>query len=156
MSFDSDVPGLVIEDADVEPGSGRQRTLATGLAGVVAKRGKPRTAVTGDAASRPRDLVQRDFRAPAPNRLWVTHITYVELAGGGFCYPAFVTDVSFRQGRWRVNDQRDRYVRNDVLGRARPAFTGQLTLTAVSSTTKEVWSMESSLPVNFSVTVWPA
>ena len=33
---------------------------------------------------------------------------------------------------------------------------GQLVLTAVSSTTNEVCSEESSVPVNFSVTVWPA
>jgi hypothetical protein len=32
---------------------------------------------------------------------------------------------------------------------------GQLTLSAVSSTTKEVCSETSSVPVNFSVMVWP-
>jgi transposase InsO family protein len=42
------------------------------------------------------DRVERDFRAPAPTRLRVTDITYVELAGGRFCYTAFVTDVFFR------------------------------------------------------------
>jgi hypothetical protein len=40
--------------------------------------------------------VERDFRAPAPNPSWVADITYVELAGGGFCYTAFVTDVFSR------------------------------------------------------------
>jgi transposase InsO family protein len=59
-----------------------------GMSGVVAKRARPRTTVPGDPASRPHDLVERDFRAPAPNQLWVTDITYVELAGGGFCYAA--------------------------------------------------------------------
>ena len=59
----------------------------------------------GDPASRPRDLVERDFRAPAPNQLWVTDITYVELAGGGFCYAAFVTDVFSRAiVGWQVSD----------------------------------------------------
>lgn len=67
-----------------------------GMAGVVAKQGRLRTTVPGDPASRPRDLVERDFRAPAPNQLWVTDITYVELSGGGFCYAAFVTDVFSR------------------------------------------------------------
>lgn len=69
---------------------------AEGLSGVMAKRVRPRTTVPGDPAARPRDLVERDFRAPAPNQLWVTDITYVELAGGGFCYTAFVTDVFSR------------------------------------------------------------
>ena len=69
---------------------------AEGLSGVMAKRVRPRTTVPGDPAVQPRDLVERDFRAPAPNQLWVTDITYVELAGGGFCYTAFVTDVFSR------------------------------------------------------------
>ena len=69
---------------------------AEGLSGVMAKRVRPRTTVPGDPAARPRDLVERDFRAPAPNQLWVTDITYVELVGGGFCYTAFVTDVFSR------------------------------------------------------------
>lgn len=69
---------------------------AEGMAGVVATRYRPRTTVPGDPAMRPRDLVERDFRAPAPNQLWVTDITYVGLSGGGFCYCAFVTDVYSR------------------------------------------------------------
>lgn len=78
---------------------------AEGLSGVVAKRVRPRTTVPGDPASRPRDLVERDFRAPVPNQLWVTDITYVELAGGGFCYAAFVTDVFSRAiVGWQVSD----------------------------------------------------
>ncbi|MGH2885412.1 MAG: IS3 family transposase [Solirubrobacteraceae bacterium] len=78
---------------------------AEGLSGVVAKRGKPRTTVPGDPASRPRDLVERDFRAPAPNQLWVTDITYVELVGGVFCYAAFVIDVFSRAiVGWQVSD----------------------------------------------------
>jgi transposase InsO family protein len=78
---------------------------AEGMAGVVATRYRPRTTVPGDAACRPRDLVERDFTAPAPNQLWVTDITYVELAGGGFCYAAFVTDVFSRAiVGWQVSD----------------------------------------------------
>lgn len=67
-----------------------------GMAGVCAKRRRPRTTIPGDPSERPRDLVERDFRAPAPNQLWVTDITYVELADGRFCYTAFVTDVFSR------------------------------------------------------------
>lgn len=78
---------------------------AEGLIGAVAARSRPRTTIPGDAASRPRDLVERDFRAPAPNQLWVTDITYVELSGGGFCYAAFVTDVFSRAiVGWQVSD----------------------------------------------------
>ena len=78
---------------------------AEGMTGVVARSVRPRTTVPGDPAARPRDLVERDFRAPAPNQLWVTDITYVELAGGGFCYTAFVTDVFSRAiVGWQVSD----------------------------------------------------
>lgn len=42
------------------------------------------------------DLVERDFNADAPNRLWVADITYVRILAG-FCYVAFVTDVFTRR-----------------------------------------------------------
>lgn len=78
---------------------------AEGMSGVVAKRVRPRTTVPGDPAARPRDLVERDFRAPAPNQLWVTDITYVELVGGRFCYAALVTDVFSRAiVGWQVSN----------------------------------------------------
>jgi putative transposase len=47
---------------------------AEGLVGAVARRARPRTTIPGCEAARPRDLVERDFRAPAPNQLWVTDI----------------------------------------------------------------------------------
>ena len=31
---------------------------------------------------RPADLVERNFRAPAPNRLWVADLTYVKTHSG--------------------------------------------------------------------------
>lgn len=78
---------------------------AEGLRGVVPVRGRPRTTVPGDPALRPIDLVDRDFRAPCPNQLWVTDLTYIALAGGGFCYAAFVTDVFSRAiVGWKVSD----------------------------------------------------
>ena len=78
---------------------------AEGMVGAVARRRRPRTTIPGDESQRPRDLAERDFRAPAPNQLWVTDITYVELAGGGFCYTAFVTDVFSRAiVGWQVLD----------------------------------------------------
>lgn len=36
-----------------------------------------RTTIAGDQAARPRDLVDRDFTADAPNELWVSDFTYV-------------------------------------------------------------------------------
>ncbi len=64
------------------------------LSGVV--RGKvKRTTVAGESAPRPADLVERDFHAPAPNRLWVADLTYVP-SWSGFVYVAFVIDVYSR------------------------------------------------------------
>ena len=65
-----------------------------GICGVV--RGKPRrTTVPAPEAERPADLVRRNFKAPAPNRLWAADITYVR-TGAGFAYVAFVVDVFAR------------------------------------------------------------
>ena len=47
-----------------------------GVRGAV--RGKVRrTTISDDTAARPRELVDRQFRADAPNRLWVAGLTYV-------------------------------------------------------------------------------
>ena len=61
-----------------------------GLAGVI--RGKPvRTTVSDKAAPCPLDRVNRQFRAPAPNVLWVSDFTYVS-TWSGFVYVAFVVE----------------------------------------------------------------
>jgi putative transposase len=66
-----------------------------GLRGAV--RGRPaRTTIADDTADRPRDLVDRQFAAAAPNRLWVADLTYVR-TWSGFVYVAFVTDVFSRR-----------------------------------------------------------
>ena len=66
-----------------------------GLRGAV--RGQPaRTTIADDTAGRPRDLVDRQFAAAAPNRLWVADLTYVR-TWSGFVYVAFVTDVFSRR-----------------------------------------------------------
>jgi len=72
-----------------------------GLAGAV--RGKKvRTTVPGDVGGRPADLVDRAFRAPAPNRLWVADLTYVS-TWSGFAYTAFIVDAFSRAiVGWRV------------------------------------------------------
>jgi len=66
-----------------------------GLRGVV--RGRRITTTVPDAlAARPRDLVERDFRATRPNQLWVADLTYVA-TWRGFAYVAFVIDVFARR-----------------------------------------------------------
>jgi hypothetical protein len=60
-------------------------------------RGKPVfTTVTDPADQRPADLVNRQFKASAPNRLWIADITFVR-AWQGFCYTELVTDVCTRK-----------------------------------------------------------
>lgn len=54
------------------------------------------TTVTDPAEQRPAELLSRQFRAPAPNRLWVADITFVR-TWQGFCYTAFVTDACARK-----------------------------------------------------------
>jgi len=74
-----------------------------GLEGVVRGK-KQRTTAAGDLAERPQDLVERNFRAPAPNRLWVADLTYVS-TWSGYVYVAFVIDVFSRYVvGWRVSD----------------------------------------------------
>jgi putative transposase len=72
-----------------------------GLRGVV--RGRRITTTIPDAlADRPRDLVERDFRATRPNQLWVADLTYVA-TWRGFVYVGFVIDVfSRRIVGWRA------------------------------------------------------
>ena len=59
--------------------------------------------IRNDNAARPMDLVDRQFTALAPNRLWVADITYVA-TWSGFVYVAFVIDAysRFFVG-WRVS-----------------------------------------------------
>jgi putative transposase len=72
-----------------------------GLSGLV-RGAKTRTTIPADAGDRPADLVERQFRATAPNALWIADITYVA-TWSGFAYAAFVTDVfSRRILGWRV------------------------------------------------------
>ena len=72
-----------------------------GLVGAI--RGKPvKTTRSDKAAPCPLDKVNRDFKAPAPNRLWVSDFTYVR-TWTGFVYTAFVIDVFARRiVGWKV------------------------------------------------------
>ena len=75
---------------------------ALGLAGVTRSR-RVRTTVPAPVAERPADLVNRTFSAPAPDRLWVSDLTYVWTVRG-FCYAAFVIDAFSRMiVGWRVS-----------------------------------------------------
>jgi putative transposase len=69
-----------------------------------AVRGKTwRTTTPGEAGHRPADLVERNFTASAPNRLWVADLTYVS-TWSGVAYVAFVTDVFSRYiVGWKVS-----------------------------------------------------
>jgi putative transposase len=55
-----------------------------------------RTTIAKDNAKNAEDLVNRNFFAPRPNRLWVADFTYVS-TWEGWCYTAFVTDVFARR-----------------------------------------------------------
>jgi putative transposase len=72
-----------------------------GISGGV--RGKrKRTTLPAAVAARPGDVVERQFSAVAPNRLWVADLTYVA-SWSGFAYTAFSIDAfSRRIVGWRV------------------------------------------------------
>ncbi|MBJ7613983.1 MAG: IS3 family transposase [Candidatus Dormibacteraeota bacterium] len=68
------------------------------------RRGKrKRTTLPAEVGERPADLVERQFRAGAPNQLWVADLTYIS-TWSGFVYTALVVDVfsRFIVG-WRVS-----------------------------------------------------
>ena len=76
--------------------------VAMGLQGVI--RGKPvRTTISDKAAPCPQDHVNRQFKAPRPNALWVSDFTYVA-TWTGFVYVAFVIDAYARRiVGWRAS-----------------------------------------------------
>jgi putative transposase len=91
-----------------------------------AVRGKrKRTTVAGELNQRPADLVDRNFRAPAPNRLWVADLTYVS-TWSGFVYVAFIIDAFSRSiVGWRVSDSLHAELALDALEMALWARGGQ-------------------------------
>jgi len=68
---------------------------AAGLFGATLQR-FIRTTVTDPAADRAQDLVERQFIADGPDRLWVADITYIP-TWSGFLYLAVVLDVGSRR-----------------------------------------------------------
>ena len=89
---------------DIEVGRDRVGRLMAELDLEGAVRGKTwRTTIPSQVDSRPADLVDRDFSATAPNRLWVADLTYVS-TWPGVVYTAFVTDVFSRYiVGWKVS-----------------------------------------------------
>ena len=83
---------------------------ALGLRGVVRGKTRVRTTIGDEASSRPLDLVARQFRAPAPNRLWVADLTYVK-THSGWVYVAFVVDAC---SRYVVGWQASRSLRTEL------------------------------------------
>jgi transposase InsO family protein len=73
-----------------------------GLEGVIRGK-KARTTIPDKAQPCPLDKVNRQFRAPAPDMLWVSDFTYVA-TWQGFVYVAFVIDAFARRiVGWRVS-----------------------------------------------------
>ena len=73
-----------------------------GLQGVVRGKRVP-TTISNAAAPCPLDRVNRQFKAPRPNALWVSDFTYIA-TWAGFVYVAFVIDVFARCiVGWRVS-----------------------------------------------------
>ncbi len=90
------------EDFDVARCTVARLMRVMGLQGTI--RGKPvKTTLADKLAPSPLDRVNRQFKAPAPNRLWVSDFTYVA-TWQGFVYVAFVIDAFARRiVGWRVS-----------------------------------------------------
>jgi putative transposase len=102
---------------------------AMGLQGAVRGR-KVRTTIPDPAAACPLDRVNRQFKAPRPNALWVSDFTYVA-TWAGFVYVAFVIDAFARRiVGWRVSRTAHTSFVLDALEQAlherRPAQGGRL------------------------------
>ena len=88
-----------------------------GLQGAIRGRAR-RTTIPDPALPCPLDRVNRQFRAPAPNRLWVSDFTYVS-TWQGFAYVAFVIDTfADRIVGWRVSKSRQTQFVLDALEQA--------------------------------------
>ena len=109
-----------------------------GLQGVI--RGKPvRTTVSDKAAPCPLDHVNRQFHAPAPDRLWLSDFTYVA-TWTGFVYVAFVIDAYARRiVGWRVSRTAHARLASPPCGSSwtpsnKPCTSGARSTAAASST----------------------
>jgi len=101
--------GMVVSEARV----GRLMRLGH-MSGL--RRGKiPKTTIKG---RRPPggDLLDRQFAANAPNRKWVSDITYVKAETQGWCYTIFITDLHGQKiVGWQVADNLSDQIVKDTL-----------------------------------------
>jgi putative transposase len=73
-----------------------------GIEGISRRRKRVFTTIADPGAVRAPDLVNRNFKAAAPNQLWVTDLTYVPTRSG-MAYVCFIVDAfSRRVVGWRV------------------------------------------------------
>jgi putative transposase len=94
---------LTREGIDVARCTVQRLMRQMGLHGAVRGRAWKTTTRADEAARRPADLVERQFAVEAPNRLWVSDLTYVA-TWRGFVYVAFVIDAYARRiVGWRVS-----------------------------------------------------
>ncbi|MCY0939737.1 IS3 family transposase [Streptomyces sp. H34-S4] len=77
-----------------------------GLAGISPRRGKGLTRRDPDAELAP-DLVERDFTAPVPNRLWVTDLTMIATTEGPLWLSAIRDAFSRRVVAWEASARAD-------------------------------------------------
>jgi putative transposase len=84
-----------VEDRPVARCTVARLMTAAGLRGVSRVK-VPRTTIRATTPDTRPDLVDREFTAPATNRLWVADITYVK-THSGWVYAAFVLDVFSRR-----------------------------------------------------------
>lgn len=90
-----------------------------GLVGKSGRRGVPRTTVTDPAAVPAPELLGRDFSPDAPNKVWVTDITYLPTSRG-WCYLAAIVDCYSRLVvGWAVSDHMRTDLCIDALNDAR-------------------------------------
>ena len=119
-----DAPRIQAELKDQGLCVGRKRVArllrAAGLAGVSRRRWVITTVRDHNARPAP-DLVERNFEAPGPNRLWVADITYIP-TWAGFLYLAVVLDVfSRRIVGWAM----ETYLRTELVLKALDMALGQ-------------------------------
>ena len=108
-------------------------------------RGRPQRTTRADQVSRrPADLVDRDFTAPGPNRLWVADLTYVR-TWSGFAYVAFVTDAySRRIVGWNAS----RSLKSDLALNALNTQSGNASDITGTSTGSSTTATRASVPLD--------
>ena len=109
---------LLREGFEVAKCTVRRLMRQMGLRGATRGKAFAVTTIPDDLLARPKDLVERDFTATAPNELWIADITYVK-THAGFVYVAFITDVHSRYiVGWRASRSLETGLALDALEQA--------------------------------------